>query len=211
MFDSPWLIPLLAVGTIVVALTFLLVRRGNQFRKALQDAATELGLSWSASGRFGPGTVAGVYRHQPVHIHTRVEGIGSFARLMTVVEIDFDPPIPIEFELQHENVLTKIRRVFGQPDLEFGDPEFDKLYRVRSPHPEAMQRLFSAATRAALVTMAKGSADFDVNPTRIFWEQTGRVDNPKTLVRVVKAGVAAAASIRAALPRAPRHGPVVDG
>ncbi len=201
MFSSPFLLPAVAIVFIIAMVALVMIRQGLAARGAMVEAADELGLTWTATGALAPGEITGAYRDQPVRVFLRQEGVGSFARLMTVVEIEFDPAIPMAFELSHESVFTRIRRALGRPDIEFNDPEFDALYRVDSPHPDSVRTLFSAPTRAALVTMAKGSSDFDVNPTRILWKARKRIYNGKTLVRVVKAGVAAAASMRAATPR----------
>lgn len=197
------------VGLFAIAL-LAFARVGLKNREALQHAATELGLAWTpGEGTFDMGEIRGTYQGQDIHVYHRTQDTGTIERTLTVVQIDLHPPIPVPFELGHENVVTKLRRwVLRRTDLEFDDPSFDALYYVRSDHPETIKRIFNATTRAALVRMGKGSDDLQVRSDRIRWESARGVAHADDVVRVVKAGCAAAMSIRAALPRSSRGAPV---
>ncbi|MCB9665199.1 MAG: hypothetical protein H6732_13900 [Alphaproteobacteria bacterium] len=176
------------VAAIVLA-ALLMVRLSLKHRRAFRTAAEELGLQWRQKGFLQPGRVKGEVDGVPIAIRTTTQGIGSFERLVTVVEAGIEPQLPIDVRLGRENVLSNLAHGFGVHDLEFGDARFDKLYRVTGSDADAVARLFDEEARLALVVLARDADDLHLDRRKLRWEQAGRVLDPKALERVVKAAV----------------------
>jgi hypothetical protein len=210
MIHTMFLVGVGVIGLFALAM-LAFARVGLRSRTAMQEAATALGLPWQEGGdSFDMGEIRGTFEGQDIHVFHHERGGGPVDRSVTVVRIGLHPAIPTSFHLGHENVLTKLGRlVLRHTDVEFGDAPFDDLFYVRSEHPDVIQRVFNAETRAALVAMAEGSDDLSVHPDHIRWESTREHPDAADIVRVVKAGCAAAASIRASLPRSLRGAPEV--
>lgn len=185
-----------ALAIMVVVIVFLTISTGLRFRNAFQAACDELGLHWESTGLFSPGTCTGVVDGETVEIFLDRQGVGSFERMLTVVEVHLNPPIAGEFDLRRESIFERLSHTLGVHDYEFDDPAFDKMYKVSGQDPELLGRVFNSDARAALVLMSKGSTDLRVTPTRVRWEFSGRVLAGTKLVRVARAGLAAAQAMR---------------
>lgn len=190
-----WIVPA-SFFSLVVIILLMLVRNGLMFRRAFQEAARQLDLEWISGGVFGPGEVTGSIDGEQVDMFVARQGMGSFERMLTVVEVDLVPPLKAEFKLGRENLFNRIGHTFGMHDFEFGDPSFDALYRVSGPDHDTLRAVFNDDARAALVEFGERSSDIGVTPGRLRWERSGRVMDAKVLVRVAKAGVLAAKAMR---------------
>jgi hypothetical protein len=190
-----WFVPLtfavVAFGTIGVVMVL-----GLRSRRAFQEAARQLGLEWDRGGLFTPGELVGVHDHESVRVYVTTHGYGTLQRVLTIIEIDFDPPIGSRFHVVRESVLDRIAHVLGLHDVDFGDPAFDRLYKVKGEDPERLREVVNPSTRTALTGIAEGSDDVEVTPARLRWQRFGRVLDAHTVVRVVKQGVVVAKAMR---------------
>lgn len=207
MFGDAWWIGIAPVAIIglLALLIFLLIRAGLRYRHALRETAEVLGCNWESGGFMDPGAVVGSVDGEQVDIFPHKQGVGSFERLLTVIEIDLTPPMDAEFRVGRENVLNKLSHTFGVHDHEFDDGPFDDLFLVNGADPEELDAIFNPDARAALVDFAEGSDDIHVTPARIRWEKSGRCMNAELMVRVTQAGVLAAKAMRRGVKRVSRY------
>ncbi|MCE3228634.1 MAG: hypothetical protein K0S32_3185 [Bacteroidetes bacterium] len=71
-----------------------------------------------------------------IHVYSEYVGSGKNRTLITKTEL-LGINSPAEFTLYRENLFTKIGEALGMKDVKTGDDEFDKLYRLKSSHPDA--------------------------------------------------------------------------
>lgn len=184
------------IALLVVLLIAALMLMGLRARQAFQTAAKQLGLAWEQTEPFAPGECTGAIDGDVVRIFVEKVGRGSLERQLTAVEVDLVPPLETPFTIGKENVFTKVFRRAGVHDIEFDDKDFDDIYRITGPDPAAIRALFNKDVRAAMVILSKGSDDLQVRPEFIRWEKSGRVYDPKVLVRAAHAAVSAARGLR---------------
>lgn len=188
----------LAVGilSLVILLLGRIIWQGFRSRDAFKEAADALGISWSETEAFAPGECMGTIDGDTVRIFIEKVGQGSLERQLTAVEVDLVPPLDLEFEIGKENIVTRLFRRAGMHDVEFDDPAFDKIYRIKCEDHVAIRRLFTSDVRAALVLLAKGSDDLIIRPEMIRWEAGRRVFKSEELIRAAHAAISAARGMR---------------
>lgn len=186
--------------TTLICVVLLLIGRvmwqGFRSRDAFKEAAEALGIAWNETEPFAPGECTGTIDGDTVRIYIEKVGQGTFERQLTAVEVDLVPPLEVEFEIGKENIFTRMFRTAGVHDIEFGDPAFDRIYRIRGEDHVGIRKLFTSDVRAALVLLAKGSDDLIIRPEMIRWEASHSVFRSTELVRVAHAAVSAARGMR---------------
>ena len=188
MFNAT--IAVLAIVGIIIILVGVLMLGGIKFRRTLKTVAKELRLEWEAGSAFGPGEISGSMRGLDISVFVDKKGAGtSFERMLTVVEVDIAPQIPLQFKLRKESVFNLIGHSVGLDDIEFDDPEFDPIYQVNCDNEPAIQALFHKDIREALVDAAEGAADIQISPKLFRWEGSGRIYDADLLSDVVDAAV----------------------
>ena len=77
--------------------------------------------------------------------YTTGNGKNSKTHRQSVVSVGMSGAFFPSFELEPENMMHKIRQVFGGQDIEFENhPEFTKMFRLQGADEEAVRRLFSS-------------------------------------------------------------------
>lgn len=189
----------IALSGIVLALVLviLVVVLGNlRAARAIREAAEALRIEYREGGLFVPGDASGIVDDQAVDISQVNQGLGSFQRTVTVVDVHLHPRIYTRFHLGHENVLSRSTKVFGVTDIEFGDRVFDGLFLVRGEVEEAVRALLVPEARQALVEFAANADDVEVTPERFRWQASTTVRDAKVLVDAVRAACDAARAMR---------------
>lgn len=189
----------LALSGIVLALVavVLVVVLGNlRAARAIREAAEALRLEYREGGLFVPGDASGIVDDQAIDISQVNQGLGSFQRTVTLIDVHLHPRIYTRFHLGHENVLSRSSKVFGVRDIEFGDRVFDDLFLVRGEVEEAVRALLVPEARQALVNFAAAASDIEVTPERFRWQVNAAVRDPKVLVDAVRAACDAARIMR---------------
>jgi hypothetical protein len=82
----------------------------------------------------------------------RLERVGGAQTFTTIAYVD--PPLPLHFAITHEGVLAKLAHLVGFHDVEIGDPEFDKSFRIAAKDPAAVKRLLNPSLRALLTKLS---------------------------------------------------------
>lgn len=85
---------------------------------------------------------------RPVHIRRHV-GRGGYA----LIRAPFRPPLGIGLEIVRASLLDRVGELVGLHDLEIGDPDFDRAFRVKAQAPERVQALLRADVRRALLAL----------------------------------------------------------
>lgn len=117
-----------------------------------------------------------------------------------------EPAVPTPFVITTEGLTGAIAHGLGIEDVEVGDPEFDKAFRLVSKDAEALKRLVNPEVQAVLKELATVTAGFGSHfrvTDQVVWLQQsnlGLMTEEETLrdlpvvIRVVKAIKAAAAA-----------------
>jgi hypothetical protein len=85
---------------------------------------------------------------RPVHIHRYVGGGGH-----AVVRAYFRPPLGMGLEIVRASILDRVGELVGLHDLEIGDPDFDRAFRVKARAPERVHEFLRADVRRALLAL----------------------------------------------------------
>jgi hypothetical protein len=72
----------------------------------------------------------------------------------------FLPKMPVVFTIRHQGVGGDIANLVGFHDIEIGDPEFDRSFRLISANPAWLIRLLTPQVREALVQLSEATTAF---------------------------------------------------
>jgi hypothetical protein len=72
----------------------------------------------------------------------------------------FAPPLPFSFSITSEGATGAIAHLLGLHDVEIGDAEFDRAFRLVSKDPAELKRVLTPAVRAVLQELASESRGF---------------------------------------------------
>ncbi len=81
-----------------------------------------------------------------------------------------DPPLAKPFVITPEGVTGSIASFLGFKDVEIGDAEFDKKFRIGADEPDFVKRLLTTEVKAALVPLLP-SHGFRVSESAVVIDQ----------------------------------------
>jgi len=87
-------------------------------------------------------TLSGLFEGIPIFVHKRPHFVDTRAMIA--------PAVTFPFVVGPETILTKLGHVFGVHDDEIGDPDFDKAFKIETPHVGALKKLLTPKLREAL-------------------------------------------------------------
>lgn len=150
---------LLAIGFGVVFLAVFWIVGKRQARQWIASGES-VGLSPEArSGGWGTPRfpdLVGRKGSREVRLRTFTTGAGKSRKRWTTIAAAL-PTADARFELTltREGLATKLGKLFGMQDVEVGDPDFDREFRVRAADPEAAKLLLAGGIRGDLLAAAK--------------------------------------------------------
>lgn len=104
----------------------------------LQALAGRLGLQLTTPPRAlsGGGVVSGVQQDRAVRFWTYSTGSGKSRRTWVAVGVRPRAAGGLQFEIQPQNLATKVMEWFGAKEIQVGDPAFDQAWFVQTDQPE---------------------------------------------------------------------------
>ena len=131
----------------------------RQLQKTIDSVAEDL-----ASGLNGRLERGGLWKGMPkVYIHTKkipaqisfFNGGAKIPQLFTRVILYRTNPKNIHIRIYNEGVLSRFTKRLGMRGMEIGDPEFDKLFVIKSNNMAAAKLLIDSKTRHSVRMLYK--------------------------------------------------------
>ncbi len=137
---------------LLIVLLFRYVKKVNKKKTMAYAAlALELDCSHSHHKRLAQqlNRLEGNRQDIPLVIYEKVVGSGKNQVLYLMTT--FSPsPFPFEFTIGKEGFFHKIGKVMGMNDIQFGDEEFDKKFRLKSKSEDQFRSLLNYKLQQAL-------------------------------------------------------------
>lgn len=190
----------IGVGLLALALAavgFEAVRQRRWF--AMADA---LGFdSPGGRGFFSELRLEGAFLGRPAAIWTYTRGSGKNKSRWTMLEVAAPKANPyFELHASPEGLGAKLAKAFGGMDIEIGDAEFDRRFRLRGNDPEAARRVFDTMTRDVLVERA-AKREFDVVNGVVHFHRRGLLADAREAQALLEAAARLAQAAEGAAPR----------
>lgn len=139
------LIGAIALFVLLIVWAVKYTKKINARKKAMyEQLAQRLGLVHTETKYLMAklNNLAGEYRGMKVAIWEKMEGSGKNRTVVTRILITA-PGFDFDFKIGKEHFFTKIGKALGMKDIEFGDPEFDKKFLLKSDNEEKFRRLIT--------------------------------------------------------------------
>ncbi len=209
-------IVLIVAGT-VSAIAGVVAKQGKRTRATWQSTAAELGLSFRPGPRSGRPIHARhhlpqMYGHhdgQDVYVGVRSYTTGSgknrTTHYYTFIDVLFDVPLKRGLGVRPANGISKFfGSIFGQNDIQIGDPIFDKKFRIDGLDQQQVASLLSHdRLRHALDTTYTVGFLPSLNDDRVRLEAKGVIIQANKLKPQIQGAVALYREVMAAWNQQP--------
>jgi hypothetical protein len=116
------------------------------------------------------------------------------------------PPADMRLHVQREGIVGKLGHLFGKHDIEVGDPEFDRAWKVKADEPARAQALLNPEVRKVLAAWKKADLNVRITDETVhFWMIPGsyRTVAQDELVQNIRALAAIVTVLNAAMKNVP--------
>ncbi len=208
---------LLVVAGTVSAIVGVVAKQGKRTRATWQSNAAELGLSFRPGPRSGRPIHArhhlpqmyGHYDGQDVYVGVRSYTTGSGqsrkTHYYTFIDVLFNVPLKRGLGVRPANGVSKFfGSIFGQNDIQIGDPSFDKKFRIDGLDQRQVTSLLGHDTlRRALDTTYPFGFLPSLNDDRVRLEAKGVIVQANKLKPQIQGAVALYREVVAAWDQQP--------
>lgn len=185
---------------LVVAAIAWSVRRAQAQQLAWRRAAGACGLAWIAPQHSdGPGRIQGTLEGFEVElraVHPRSE---ASRPTMMRASLTFPQRLPTSVHMRPRRLVMVAEEGADAPRVGTGDAEFDALFELRSPHPEAALALLTPRVRERMRPLAEWGGRWCWEEHRIVWEVLGVFGDEARVKHTLDAQVRLAQALSAAL------------
>lgn len=145
----------------------------------------------------GPWRLTGERDGLRIEIYEETRSSGKNSTTYTVARVHYPRPLPYELRAAKEGFFTKIgKALFGLQDVEVGDPEFDREFRVKAGDPLAARLLLGRAEiQRPLLEALRRYPAFRVESAFVHFEKVGIRTGTEELRAILEALLAAARAI----------------
>ncbi len=156
-------------------------------RQPWRDIAAALDLEAEAEAEGGDGgerwpTLGGQWRDRAVTVQLLRSGRSRYKGRSTEVAVTAAASWPAGLDVQHETSQLRVGEALGIGDLRLGDPELDRLVKVRAPDPfEARSILLAGNVRDVLVDLFGRHDDLELRGGVARLEKLGVVPDADVL------------------------------
>jgi hypothetical protein len=168
MASTSPLIPLLFFGLIGLGIFSSLYNLRQRY-KAWRAFAHRHGLSLAPSRQH----ISGTYEGQQLELKVEQRGSGNNRRSVTVLLLGVSDVVSRSLFLEREGLGDKFLKLFGRPDEELGDDEFDRYFDLKNLDPESATLLRHPEVRHQLFTVAKTYRVFAIRQGQLLVETYG--------------------------------------
>ncbi|MBU0506646.1 hypothetical protein KJ708_11690 [bacterium] len=92
-------------------------------------------------------TLTGQYKDYSVVMSFYKEGYERSTRIYTYVEFEVENPGQKSFTIAREDLVGKVAKAFGASDMDIGDPEFDKIFIIKTNDVTYINRILTEKIR----------------------------------------------------------------
>ncbi len=171
------------------------VARTQSVDQAWSAAARRLGLRFQPGGLFAPRRIRGTYSNMSVTVDTASRGSGEKTRKSTRYFVGFPHSLGLGLEVRHEGFASRVSRLFGAEDIQFGDPAFDNEFEVRGSDPDRVAALLTPDRRREIMRRLGPHATGRIADDGIFASTKGVERKDTTIVVTVENLVALAVGL----------------
>lgn len=125
-------------------------------------------------------------------VETTAEVIIAEGDWRTRIQITFNPPIGAGLVLTHEGMLASIGKFFGGQDIQTGDADFDKAFKVKGLDEGRVKAILVDEARVAILGLKAATEEISVDDDGIIATCHRIVSNEDELHRLVELACAAA-------------------
>lgn len=186
--DAGWQIYVISVLIVVGALGAVilgqyLLRQAQ--RRSWEDLASQSGLTLDPGKSFlSSPVVTGIHRGHEVVVDTFMRGTGKNRRTYTQIRMTVTNPRDLRLSLFGENIFTQLAQALGSHDIELGDPEIDRRFRIKGEPEEEVKNLFTyGAFRQQLLELP--SLNLSLQGTTLRYEHSGVEKNVERLQKLL--------------------------
>ncbi len=116
------------------------------------------------------------------------------------------PALDLRLLIERESVGAKLGHLVGRHDIEIGDPELDRAWKIKADEPERAKALFTPAVRAAMLGWKKSGVPLRITDETVsFWVTPGAYStlSQPVLEQDIRAAVGLVTALAAATPNVP--------
>lgn len=158
-------------GIIAIVIGIVYWQRQNQ-RRAWGELAALTGLQMEEGSWWTPARVTGTYRGRSLTLDTFTRGSGKHRHTYTRVTLFVNNTANVYLALYEENLFTKIGKFFGMEDVQVGDEDIDRRFRIKSkPETFAAKVMLNSQLRGQLLEARQLNVEADGR--EITFEQLG--------------------------------------
>jgi hypothetical protein len=103
-----------------------------QFQKVAQKFGLKLTVKKKSGGLPKVSTLTGQYKGYPVVMSFYKVGFERSTKIYTYLEFQVENLSQKNFMIAREDLVGKLTKTFGATDMEIGDPEFDKVFIIKT-------------------------------------------------------------------------------
>lgn len=140
MLDDYLIIAAPVLGIVLLAWLITSLRRRRSHR-AFRETAERFGMAVLADGGlYGEISIAGEVDGHDLRVRTETVKAGGSSRLYrTIYSARLMRPLGFSMVLRREGLTTKLDKIFGEQDIEVGQPDFDGRYLIQGNDPQAIR------------------------------------------------------------------------
>jgi hypothetical protein len=198
----------LAVAGAVVASA---AKKRAAANEAWREAASRLRLLFKPGDLLTSPQMVGTLRGCQVSVRSFTKS--SDKAKWTRYQVEFRTPHRASLQIRQQGLLAGIRKAFGQPDVEFGDAEFDARLEVRAGDPAGIREFLNPLRRRRLLELFDEHPGLVIEGRQLTWEVKGLQAASGRIVDAIERLVAAAEDLSPDEPAAspvPTGAPIVD-
>lgn len=175
---SSLLIPALFLGTCAFMLGMVALVAGTVYAsrrarlRAWGELAGRTGLALEPGSFFVPSRLTGTYRGHSLTLDTFTRGSRKRRTTYTRIVIFVNNQANIYLALYEEGLFSKIGKVFGAEDVQIGDEEVDRRFRIKSRPANFAAVLFTSINLRSKLLQAR-SVNIAVDGRELHFEQRG--------------------------------------
>ena len=171
--DTSIVISILAVIGVIAAVVIINYIIIASHRRAWEELATKLGLSFTRGNLLGGGmSVSGTYHNQQITLDTFTRRTGKNTHTYTRIKLFMKQPTQLELSLNTEGVFSKIGKMLGTKDIQTGDEALDQRYVIKGqPENLIFTLLQSYDLRQKLIEAP--ALNIRVQGQEIYYEKSG--------------------------------------
>lgn len=148
---------------------------------AWQTAASHRRLLFKPAELLSGPEITGTLDGCQVQVDTATRG-GDSSKKYTRFRVEYPRSLGLGLKLTEQGMLSGVKKLFGEQDIEVGDSWFDQAVVVKGSNAEQVVQFFSPARRREVIAFFAEFPGAKIGDHEIKWEKAGVVDQPSGIL-----------------------------